>query len=31
LCYESLGYKNTKELNKIILNTYVKINGMKLE
>jgi len=31
LFYESLGYKNTKELNKIILNTYVRMDGMKLE
>ena len=29
--YESLGYKNTKSLNKIQLNCYVKMNNINLE
>ena len=29
--YESLGYKNTKDLKKIPLNAFVKISGKELE
>ncbi|MFT3893021.1 MAG: GNAT family N-acetyltransferase [Anaerolineales bacterium] len=29
--YESLGYKNTKDLKKIPLNAFVQISGMELE
>jgi hypothetical protein len=31
LFYESMGYKNTKDLKEIPLNTFVKIEGGELE
>lgn len=29
--YESLGYKNTRDIKKLTLNAFVKIKGMELE
>ncbi len=31
LFYESLGFKNTKTLDRVSLNCYVRMSGMKLE
>jgi len=31
LFYESLGYKNTKDLKKTLLNAYIQITGRELE